>query len=375
MPAQWRAKRVLGIVLFCLIWWIFFTSTLYVSGSHEIATTPISPPDFLKATSNRNQIHAEYYASKTTREFCAAHGYSVFVPSRSSGERKVYDLIMVNSELDFLEIRLHALYDYVDYFIIVESPKTFQGGKKPLTIKENWARFHHYHDKMIYHQLRFPATFDPHRAWDYEDLQRDATFEQVMLKLEAPMTPMKGDVIIVADVDEIPRPQSLVVLRSCKYPRRLTLASKFYYYSFQFLHTGPEWQHPQATSYEGSRTLKPTNLRNGDGGFPLLRGQEKGILRNAAWHCSSCFATIDQFLNKISSFSHGWMNAEQYRNKDKIAAAVRQGKDLWERSVDQFTKIDNNKDMPPLVLDDAERFAYMINRDGPSAGFTDYSGV
>ena len=81
---------------------------------------------------------------------------------------------------------------------------------------------------------------------------------------------------------------------------------------------------------------------------------------------------MEQFLNKISSFSHGWMNAEQYRDRDRIAAAVREGRDLWERDVDTFTRIEGNRDMPPLVLAEPERFGYMSNRDGPSAGFTDY---
>lgn len=369
MAARRRAKIILGIGLLSFIWWLFFRPTLHHSSFHQVTNTPL---DLLKAALHDSQKPTEYYASKAARDFCAAHRYSVFTPRSVSNQRKVYDLVMVNSELDFLEIRLNTLYDQVNYFIIVESPKTFQGDKKPLVIKNSWAYFRRYHDKMIYHELAFPTSFHPHRAWDYEDLQRDAMYEQVMLTLEGPRSPMQGDVIIVADVDEIPRPQTVLVLRTCNYPRRLTLASKFYYYSFQFLHTGPEWQHPQATYYQGSRTLKPTNLRNGDGGFALLRGREKGVLNNAGWHCSSCFATMEQFLNKMSSFSHGWMNAERYRDKDKIAAAVRDGRDLWERQQDTFIKIEKNKDIPPLVLEEPERFGYMTNRDGPSAGFTDY---
>lgn len=95
----------------------------------------------------------------------------LFLSKGASDGRKVYDMLMLNTKLDFLEIRLNTLYDYVDYFIIVESSKTFQGNKKPLYLIENWERFHRYQDKMIYHELVFPATFNPHRAWDYEYLQ------------------------------------------------------------------------------------------------------------------------------------------------------------------------------------------------------------
>lgn len=62
-----------------------------------------------------------------------------------------------------------------------------------------------------------------------------------MLSLAGLRAPDNGDVLIVADVDEITRPQTLLVLQYCNFPRRLALSSKFYYYSFQFLHTGPEW--------------------------------------------------------------------------------------------------------------------------------------
>ncbi|KAM3510146.1 hypothetical protein MY10362_000185 [Beauveria mimosiformis] len=372
MTPKSPSRFIILAVVFSLIWWTFLWPSTNTAGLHEIASVALPPLDFLTATSDRKQKHAQHYASQEARQFCAAHGYTTYTPKRTSGERKVYDLMMVNTELDFLEIRLHALYDYVDYFVIVESPKSFQGDAKTLVIADNWDKFRRYHDKMIYHELTFPKSFDPKRAWDYEDLQRDAMFDQAMKSLTGPKAPIKGDVIVVSDVDEIPRPESLLVLRTCNFPRRLTLSSKFYYYSFQFLHTGPEWQHPQATFYQGWRTIKPTNLRNGDGGLPWFRDQEKGVLNNAAWHCSSCFATIEQFLNKIASFSHGWMNDEEYRDKDRIADAIRHGRDVWDRDQDQFYKVENNKDMPPLVLQESERFGYLTNRDGPSAGFKDY---
>ncbi|WZH47149.1 uncharacterized protein QYS62_008291 [Fusarium acuminatum] len=368
------SRAILVISLCSLFWCAFLRPTSHSGGTDDEITAPLHAFDFINGASGHSQNHSDLYASKAAYEFCASHEYSAFVPKSASGQRKVFDMLMVNTELDFLEIHLNTLYDYVDYFIIVESPKSFQGNKKPLVLKENWSRFRRYHDKIIYHELVFPSTFNPHRAWDYEDLQRDAPFDQVMLGLEGQQAPYKGDVIIVADVDEIPRPKTLVILRYCDFPRRLTLASKFYYYSFQFLHIGPEWQHPQATYYEGRRTLKPTNLRNGDGGFRPLRFLERGVLSNASWHCSSCFPTIDQFLNKMASFSHVWMNRDQYRDKDKIASAVRDGKDLWGRQHDKFLRIESNSDLPPLVLEESKRFSYMISRDGPSAGFTDYKG-
>ncbi|KAM0467210.1 hypothetical protein ACHAP7_012173 [Fusarium lateritium] len=165
-------------------------------------------------------------------------------------------MLMVNTEMDFLEIRLNALYDYVDYFIIVESSRSFQGNKKPTVLKEHWNRFRRYHDKMIYHELVFPATFNPHRAWDYEDLQRDAPFDQVLLSLEGQRAPNNKDVLIVADMDEIPRPRSLLVLRYCDFPRRLTLASNSYMLD------------------QSGSTLKRPTTRDPEPSNPLIYGME-----------------------------------------------------------------------------------------------------
>lgn len=375
------AKKLLTLVAVVgLTWWLLVSSGTIsntaslgrqrISGADLSLASHLPPLDF-----SPGRPHRDYYASDAALGFCAAHGMKVFSPGPGSvsGERKIYDLFMVNSELDFLEIRLRTLYEHVDYFVIVESPKTFQGNPKPLTILKAWETFAPYHDKMIYHELQFPDDWDPARTWDYEDLQRDAVLDQVLPGLTGAQSPRLGDVLIVADVDEIPRPEALLLLRTCAFSRRLTLSSRFYYYSFQFLHTGPEWPHPQATYYEGpSRTLKPTNLRNGDGGIPGLRGLEKSTVSNAGWHCSSCFATMDEFLNKMASFSHKWMNRDEFRDRRRIADAVRAGRDVWDRAVDTFVRVDYNEDIPAVLLEETERFGYMLSRDGETAGFTDY---
>lgn len=48
--------------------------------------------------------------------------------------RKVYDLFLVTTELDFFEIRLNELDKEVDYFVVLESATTFQMNPKPLYV-------------------------------------------------------------------------------------------------------------------------------------------------------------------------------------------------------------------------------------------------
>ncbi|KAL2020704.1 hypothetical protein VTK56DRAFT_8004 [Thermocarpiscus australiensis] len=347
----WRWTRITA-VLGVVIWLLFQVAS--EGGSRSATTTRTA------ATSAQTDV-------------CRAHGWKRFRPTSPDKPRKVYDLVMINTELDWLEIRLNTTFDAVDYFVLVEGAKTFTGLDKPLTLKANLPKFAAYQSKIIYHEIEYPPDFNPERTWDREDLQRNAMFTQVFPRLAGARAPNPGDAIVVSDVDEIPRPSTLRLLRACAFPRRLTLRSRFYYYSFQWLHRGAEWPHPQATYYRGPRgTLLPNALRIGDGGVWPFREWEKGDLRNASWHCSSCFATMGELLTKMASFSHRSMNAEPFRDRRRIADRVRSGRDLWDREGEVFDRVEDNRDVPSFLLDNKERFGYLLNRDGPSAGFTDY---
>ena len=62
---------------------------------------------------------------------------------------KIYDCFNFFNELDILELRLNILYDYVDYFVIVESSVTHSGQPKPFYLEENKERFAKFWDKII----------------------------------------------------------------------------------------------------------------------------------------------------------------------------------------------------------------------------------
>ncbi|KAK4035056.1 glycosyltransferase [Parachaetomium inaequale] len=327
--------------------------------------------------SNLNPLSPSTWASGHDHplDICRPHGWKPFRPKDPTKPRKVYDLMMVNTELDHLEIRLNSTWDEVDYFVLVESRKTFTSRDKPLTLKNNFSKLAAYHSKIIYHEIEYPANFKPRTPWDMEDLQRNSMLTQVFPRLRGARTPQQGDVLVVSDVDEIPRPSTFRLLRACHFPRRLTLYSRFYYYSFQWLHRGPEWPHPQATYYQGlRRTLLPNDLRIADGGMWPFREWEKGGLRNASWHCSSCFETVGELLGKMAAFSHTSMNARKYRDKERIVDRIRRGKDLWDREGEVYDRVEGNTDVPGFLLENRERFGYMLDRDGPAAGFTDYEG-
>ncbi|KAK4171853.1 glycosyltransferase family 17-domain-containing protein [Triangularia setosa] len=324
------------------------------------------------------------FTSYTTNDtICRPHGWKPFVRSSSQPPRKVYDLTMINTELDWLEIRLNSTWSEVDYFVVVESPRTFTNLPKPLHLKtalsDPDSRLAPYNSKIIYHEIVYPSDFSPKTTWDIEDFQRNAMLTQVVPLLSSSQRqPHLNDVLIISDIDEIPRPSTLSLLKQCRFPRRLTLSSRFYYYSFQFLHVGPEWPHPQATYYQGSKkTILPNDLRIGDGVWPF-KWFEMGKLGNAAWHCSSCFETMGEMLTKMKSFAHVSMNQEGFRDRGRMVERVREGKDLWDRPGEVYERVEGNEDLPGFLRDGGEevrgRFRYMLDREGNGAGFRDWKG-
>ncbi|TEY37141.1 hypothetical protein BOTCAL_0531g00040 [Botryotinia calthae] len=333
-------------------------------------------------------ISNNFLPASSADQLCASHSLTPY-PHRSQ-KRKIYDLFMVNSELDWLEIRLNEMNTEVDYFVILEAPTTFTGLAKNMTFQENRAKFSAFEDKIIYHVLTdapppvanttLPGSKEYEaNAWIQEKFQRDAMFTQVFPKLEHEQKPIEGDVILVSDIDEVIRPATLQVLRNCNFPLILTLRSQFYYYSFQFRHRGEQWAHPQATFYRGlENTIKPHSLRSRHGGHVHVDERDDkvvGNLWNAAWHCSSCFSTLKEMRRKMESFSHTNLNKQEFRMTDRIVDRVGKGKDLWYRFGQWYKRIDNNNDIPSYIKDHRSKFGYMVDRDGEGAGFVDYEEI
>lgn len=296
--------------------------------------------------------------------FCQRRRLDIY-ESRAA-RRKVYDLFLINTELHWLEIRLNELREEVDYFVILESDTTFQENPKPLHLQDNYSKFEPFHSKIIHRVVNFTGSSIPAGdTWEHERFTRNALFTQALTSLSGEQAPAQGDVLIVGDVDEIPRSSTITTLRNCAFPPRVTLRSHFYYYSFQWLHRGEQWAHPQATFFNGPRdTIKPDNLRMGKPHMELY---------NAAWHCSSCMQTMQHLVNKIESFSHKGYNHPYILDRPRLLEKIRRGEDIFERETELFDRLDENMDVPKYLLQEGNRqkFAYLLDRDPPNANFQD----
>ncbi|PQE22973.1 glycosyltransferase family 17 protein [Rutstroemia sp. NJR-2017a BBW] len=373
-----RVTKYLSIVL------IFYTFVFFLFPHIKPSSLTITDSD-IDFETRTSPVYNGFLPLTNAHQLCAAHDLAPYQPR--THPRKIYDLFMINNELDWLDIRLHEMSSEVDYFVILEAPHTFTGLPKNMSFQTQRSQFAAFDKKIIYHVLEdAPPPIDPTaqpgskdyeaNAWIQEKFQRDAMFSQVFPKLSGDQRPHEGDVILVSDVDELIRPATLQLLRNCAFPLILTLRSQFYYYSFQFRHRGEQWRHPQATFFRGmDNTILPHSLRSRHGGAVQVDERDSkqvADLWNAGWHCSSCFATLREMRRKMESFSHTNLNAEEFRRTERIVDRVGQGKDLWDRFGQWYKRIDHNQDVPQYIKENPVKYSYMINRDGEGAGFIDY---
>src|SRR5947207_9021921 len=143
-----RALIILPILL------IIYSSYCLIRFTSPISLSTVNPlPRFRSSTS------ADFLPIHEAESLCSSYNLTIY-PDRKS-RRKIYDLILVNSELDMLEIRMHELQHLVDYFVILESPTTFTRNPKPLNFKSNFHLFQDFYPKIIYHILNLDHIKPP----------------------------------------------------------------------------------------------------------------------------------------------------------------------------------------------------------------------
>jgi beta-1,4-mannosyl-glycoprotein beta-1,4-N-acetylglucosaminyltransferase len=236
----------------------------------------------------------------------------------------IIDGIIFFNELDLLEIRLNFLNNYIDYFVIVESKKTFQGHTKPLYYLENKARFESFNSKIIHVVLDdFP---DKTNAWKNESLQRDSMLKGLQQFSDE-------DYILISDVDEIPNLESLPSKLKDNFFYIFELSLNYYYLNNRCI---------QIPNLFGTILTKYKNIK---GSIQEIRdllnkvhnkissGKNIEIVKNGGWHFSY-LTSPENIALKIKNFSHSEFNNEKYTNLKTIQNHIKNNEDLFDRGLD-----------------------------------------
>ena len=251
----------------------------------------------------------------------------------------IYDCFSFFNELDLLEIRLNVLKDVVDKFVLVEAGETHSGKPKPLHFKENAARFAAFRDRIVYVCVeKFPGVCTT--DWARENYQRNAIADG-----------LKGakddDVVLVSDLDEIPRPEKIVEFAGR--PGAKVFDQTYYAFYLNYRNVRQQWWHgTRMVSYrdfchafdgvdvyedeflppavnEGTTASKIRCRR-----LPRSRGGQQ-IVKNGGWHFT-CLGGAEALAKKIASFAHQEYNPGDGKiSVAELDALIRAGKGpFWE---------------------------------------------
>jgi beta-1,4-mannosyl-glycoprotein beta-1,4-N-acetylglucosaminyltransferase len=296
--------------------------------------------------------------------WCRLHGWrergddsaSLSPADQHRARPRVYDAVIFSVELDLLEIRLRELWDVVDVFVVVESDRTFTGLAKNTTFADHRERFAWASAKL--HYLFHPGRLL--RPGESPFVQEGELRISVNDALQAAGA-RADDLIIMADIDELPRRDTIRLLATCEgWADVIHLQMHNFLYSFEYHVDDESW--------------RPTVRRYNPGSTWYSHGRVADtLLADAGWHCSFCFRYLHEFRFKMQAYSHADRVTDPALLEDaRIQQVVCSGDDIYDmfpeaytflelaRRLGQIAKSTSMRDLPGYLIANAERFKYLL---------------
>lgn len=252
----------------------------------------------------------------------------------------IYDGFIFYNELELLEIRLNELDHLVDRFILVEADVTFSGRKKPLVFQENKHLFERFLPKIAHVVVSdMPGGNDP---WVKEQFQRNAIARGI------PKDAKDTDLLIVADVDEIPKAETVAKALPISSPKALDMGA----YSGYLNVLWGGWSHAKICPVATLRTSDPQTIRH----------QGHDHIQDAGWHFSY-LGGPERVCEKLTAFAHQEPSVQKYNNLGAMREAFKAGAGVF-GGVNTYLELDGR--FPKYVLENREKFKHLIGP--PSSG-------
>jgi beta-1,4-mannosyl-glycoprotein beta-1,4-N-acetylglucosaminyltransferase len=240
---------------------------------------------------------------------------------------------MYFDEEQVLDLRLNVLYQNVDYFVIVESTYNHKGEKRNLLFSSK--KFEKFSDKIIYLVYdKIPQLVEPIKETDNEK-EKDGKYIMNALYrenaqrdfiLEGLKSAKKDDLILISDVDEIPKLSS-INLNQIKNEIILFKQDMFYYkYNLSL----PNFKWTGTKAVKRKNLVSPQWLRNvKDRKYPFYRidtffSDKKyidiKIINDGGWHFSN-IKSPEMIEHKLRSYLH-------HREFDQVSLSIKEINEL-----------------------------------------------
>jgi len=271
---------------------------------------------------------------------------------------KIYDCFTFYNELDLLELRLAELYDHVDHFVLVEANQTFTNRPKPYIFLENRERFDKYLDKIIHVMINdMPGGDNP---WLNEKHQRDSIMHG--LKSSSP-----EDIIIVTDVDEIPRPEAIEHISKSS-EVLFALRMPLFNFKFNYMRATPGeydvWG--MACKRSALETITTDHLRQLRFGFFDKPWEMKQygceVVEHAGWHFGY-LGDKEYLLDKAQSFSHTEVNTPEFLAQLDPEASIAERKEWNRKESAKYKIVEIGPYFPRKILENLDKYSKYILDD------------
>lgn len=240
----------------------------------------------------------------------------------------IFDCFPFFNEIEVLKIRLEELWDNVDRFIICEAYKTHSGKNKQLNFQNNLHQFEKYLSKITYLVVE---KFPDGDSWTRERFQRDYL-------LNGLKDCKDNDIIILSDLDEIPRASKIKEFDPKK--EVMGFEQNLYYYDFT-CRSRDKWDWAKITTYKVIKEKSPCGIR-----YTQTIGDN--LIKDGGWHFSY-FGDVDQIVEKIESTAHVEYNTPELKNKDRVKEVIREAKDVFGRPL-KYDKVPIENSLPKTVF-------------------------
>lgn len=263
---------------------------------------------------------------------------------------QVLDCFTFYNEIDLLEIRLHHLWEFVDFFVLVEATTTHSGNPKPLYYEENKSRFQWAKEKIIHVKAELPSRGT---RWARENLQRQFV-------LHGLTETDRGDFVIIGDCDEIPSRWAANAIRS--------IGREIYGLQQKVCGWYVNWHDPRR-EWVGSVVTRMANLWETKSP-QYLRDNRFLFPRIPNGGCHFTFVgDVPGIISKIGAFAHVEFDTEQNRDPGIMEARRELGLDPFGRDgTFEGQLLDpNDVNFPTWLRDHKDQYPHLFKRSAVQA--------
>lgn len=249
----------------------------------------------------------------------------------------IFDCFLYAGERSLLKIRCEELHLLSGIgvqvkHVAIESKYTFTGRERKFSL--TLAEMQTY--GIDWNPLSDLPYSDP---WMNEQRQRNA-IKSALVNLGA----KDDDIVIISDVDEIPRTYAIQHYRQSM--GLVALQMDVYCFFLNTIAERQAWRHPKIMSWAYLKDKTPNEVRNGGFNLALMHG---------GWHFTS-MGGPKAVMNKLDSFSHQEPEVQKFNNFDLLESMMDSGTSLWGNKM----SVVPDADLPYYVQMNREEFKHLL---------------